>query len=220
VAHPEVTLPRFCEVHADASLCSDFDEPVARPFTGWNRAPEQGIGKLDVDRSGLRSSPQSMISCMMKADAGDGEARLEVDLPKTAMRTRVSFDMRASEPPLVEGERISIGEIWCGTGGAWLFFRKNRGIVQLGVFVDGFSDFREVFGASTDWMRLEIDAAWAPQPHLIVRLNGAVAIDTPFPHDCRTSTPFSFVMGASGRIVPGASWEARYDNALVEIDPP
>lgn len=195
-----------------ATLCADFDDHLF-PM-GWEvRIREPAT--LSIDTTTFSSAPASMAAVLSQNSTAN-DARIRTNVPQTAQRTRISFDLRLQKPDLAGGEDFTIVEFLCTDStvysGPWLQFSEPEGLVLtpiLGSLVsaDAFPFDR--------WVRVALDVRWGASGHTSVEVDGDVVYDEESSFECALPTFLLQVGLAAVGDITGAS--AHYDNVLYEL---
>jgi hypothetical protein len=201
-------LQSFCAQHVTADLCTDFDDNMA---TDWI---EGGItnGSYTVANGVLMSTINDLASA---TDVGEGY--LNHSFAVVGSRIVLSVDVRIDQ--IGQGDAVLAQVLFSGAQrhGLEYVYREDGSYVEE--FRDETFDPYSIPGSSFSldaWHRIEMDMDLRATPHMIVRQDGGVVIDTDLVGTAtgtmRASIGLIFLRG------PSTSWIVRTDNVLVDIE--
>ena len=215
----EAAATGFCGMHADATLCSDFDG--TKVTEGW--VADMIGGTLVTDET-LFHSPLRSLRAMLPGTQPLTTARLLHDIPLSAKRARLSLAFFRGKGVLAQSKQISIAEIYCGSpgvnDGVFLFLENPSFDLKVHDSVDNVEAIDMLPPlVATAWTVIVLDARLdTVQPTVDVTIGGAAAKRYPLAPGCLKAPTFQVRAGLA--TYTGASVEGFFDDLLYEIDPP
>jgi hypothetical protein len=202
---------RWCESRT-GTLCADFDDQLFP--SGWAEKVDEPA-TLEIDTTSFSSAPAALATALATSSISN-EARIRTNVPLSAQRTQISFDLRLAKPGLANGEDFTIAELLCWDAtsyeGFGLQFAEPEGLKMHPIAGSLVSADEFPFD---QWVHVSLDIRWGPSGHTSVELDGHALSDENSTFECtRQYFVLQIGLGALGDI---GSASAHYDNVLYEL---
>lgn len=237
----DLSLARFCEAHAAAALCLDFDDGAPLPPSGWSLSPGD-LGRGALDEATFVSAPLALRITAPPVATNGGHAdgwSLAARLPPWARRVAFSFDARLDAIDPKDAQRyVQLADLGFDGGGPDAF-KLLVGVGADGVHLNEETDLPSVQSidrgavqgafAIGAWNRVELDFTLDPgtraggvarlvvngAPLVLPTAQGSADLDVT---SAQAFGPMNVRFGAVNLIEPELATTLGFDDVLVAIE--
>jgi hypothetical protein len=211
----ETPIATFCDLHASAAFCDDFETTLGSPR--WDTISAASAFSLD-GADGVAPPTTGHAAVLATSDLAYLEKQLSYGVGKAPKSVTVSFDFRPITSP-DDATYVAKLEWWSGSSRSWLALHMYAGGIKVQKFFDTATAFPDVFlpdAPLNKWSHLELSITFQPSLSCTATVNGETR-PVEVPSGFTSALDFTFDLGVS--LVGTASpRKYKYDNVLIETE--